>query len=153
LKERETYNFIKEVQKCALQTSDQEKLDRLFILIEDQQIFPFFEEIESVKKKLSNNDSTKFQFSYPDLETNEEFTQSEMNSWAASILTDIRSALDRALASAKLEPSNIDSVFLTGGTAYVPAIQNIFIDRFGKEKIESKNFFHSILSGLMESVK
>lgn len=153
LKERETYNFIKEVQKCALQTSDQEKLDRLFILIEDQQIFPFFEEIENVKKKLSNNESTKFQFNYPDLETNEDFKQTEMNTWATNILTDIQDALDRSLVSAKLETSDIDSVFLTGGTAYVPAIQKIFTDRFGSEKIESKNFFHSILSGLMESVK
>jgi hypothetical chaperone protein len=153
LKEKETYNFIKEVQKCALQTSDQEKLDRLFILIEDQQIFPFFEEIENVKKKLSSHESTKFQFNYPDLETFEDFKQNEMNAWAVNILTDIQSALDRALASAKLEYSDIDSVFLTGGTAYVPAIQKIFIDRFGSQKIESKNFFHSILSGLMESVK
>jgi hypothetical chaperone protein len=153
LKEKETYNFIKEVQRCALQTSDQEKLDRLFILIEDQQIFPFFEEIENVKKKLSNNESTKFHFNYPDLETNEDFKQTEMNTWAANILTDIQDALDRSLVSAKLETSDIDSVFLTGGTAYVPAIQKIFTDRFGSEKIESKNFFHSILSGLMESVK
>lgn len=153
LKEKETYHFIKEVQKCALQAADQKKLDRLFILIEDQQIFPFFEEIESTKKMLSTNEQTKFKFNYPDLETFEEFTQSELNLWAAPILSQISSALDRALESAGLKSSNIESVFLTGGTAYVPAIQKIFSDRFGTEKIESKNFFHSILSGLMESVR
>ena len=50
LKEKETYQFIKEIQKCALKEEDQKAIDRLFILIEDQQIFSFFEEIEKTKK-------------------------------------------------------------------------------------------------------
>jgi hypothetical chaperone protein len=44
-------------------------------------------------------------------------------------------------------------VFLTGGTAHVPFIQDEFRKMFGEEKLQTKNFFHSILSGLIESAR
>jgi hypothetical chaperone protein len=151
LKEKETFNFIKEVQKCALKNSDQKIIDRLFILIEDQQIFPFFEVIEKTKKLLSNQETANFEFNYPDIETSDQFTTAEFNTWSEPILTEISNSLDRCLASAGLVHEKIDSVFLTGGSAHVPSIQNIFNTRFGKNKIQTKNFFDSILTGLMES--
>lgn len=151
LKEKETYEFIREVQKCALKPADQLNIDRLFILIEDQQIFPFFEEIELTKKTLSNKPTAQFNFTYPDLETKEVFSTIEFETWAQPIKTEIFAALNRCLAQAHLQPNNIDYVFLTGGTAHVPFIQNDFKKLFGSEKLQATNFFHSILSGLIES--
>ncbi|MGZ3725394.1 MAG: Hsp70 family protein [Pseudobdellovibrio sp.] len=151
LKEKETYEFIKEVQKCTLKEIDQHHIDRLFILIEDQQIFPFFEEIEGTKKNLSKKPTAQFNFTYPDLETKEVFSSVEFETWAANIKTNIFDALNRCLAQAHLKHSDIDYVFLTGGTAHVPFIQNDFKKLFGAEKLQTKNFFHSILSGLIES--
>lgn len=153
LKEKETYQFIKEVQKCALKEQDQKAIDRLFILIEDQQIFPFFEEIEKTKKTLSQKPTSNFVFNYPDLETNEVFSMVEFENWSDKIKLDIFSALDRCLASASLKNTEIDHVFLTGGTAHVPFVQAEFVKRFGTEKMQTKKFFHSILSGLVESAK
>ncbi len=153
LKEKETYQFIKEIQKCALKDEDQKAIDRLFIMIEDQQIFPFFEEIEKTKKALSNRSTSSFEFNYPDLETNEVFSSVEFETWSDKIKTEILQALDRCLLQAGLKENQIDYVFLTGGTAHVPFIQQEFIRRFTKEKMQTKNFFHSILSGLIESAK
>jgi hypothetical chaperone protein len=153
LKEKETYEFIKEVKKCALKTEDKDKINRLFILIEDQQIFPFFEEIENTKKTLSNKFTADFIFDYPDLETNEVFSSVEFQKWAESFTQNIFSALERCFQQAQVKESEIDHVFLTGGTAHVPFIQEEFRKRFGANKLQSKNFFHSILSGLIESAK
>lgn len=153
LKEKETYEFIKEVKKCSLKEEDKDKIDRLFILIEDQQIFPFFEQIEKTKKGLSQKSTYEFEFDYPDLETNDVFSTSEFIEWSQSFKENIFSALDRCLTQAGLTEKQIDHVFLTGGTAHVPFIQKEFKNRFGETKLESKNFFHSILSGLIESAK
>lgn len=153
LKERDTYEFIKEVRKCALREEDKNAIDRLFVMIEDQQIFAFFEEIEKTKKKLSSAPTSSFKFDYPDLETNEVFSSAEFENWSAKVKTEIISALDRCLEQAGLKDSQIQHVFLTGGTAHVPFIQNEFVRRFGAEKLQTKNFFHSILSGLIESAK
>lgn len=153
LKERDTYEFIKEVKKCALKESDKEKIDRLFVLIEDQQIFPFFEEIEKTKKTLSKKATAQFSFEYPDLETQEVFSSVEFQNWAESFKKNIFAALERCFAQAQIPESKIDHVFLTGGTAHVPFIQDEFKNRFGADRLQSKNFFHSILSGLIESAK
>ncbi len=153
LKEKETYEFIKEVRKCALKPEDKDKIDRLFILIEDQQIFPFFEEIEKVKITLSNQQKSKFNFNYPDLETTAVFLKTEFQDWAESFKNNVFTALDRCLAKAQVSVTQIDHVFLTGGTAHVPFIQDEFKKRFGAEKLQSENYFHSILSGLIESAK
>ncbi len=153
LKERDTYEFIKEVRKCTLRPSDKALIDRLFIMLEDQQIFAFFEEIEKTKKNLSIKPTSSFKFDYPDLETAEVFSSFEFEDWSAKIKTEIFAALDRCLEQAGLQESQIEHVFLTGGTAHVPFIQNEFKQRFGAEKMETKNFFHSILSGLIESAK
>lgn len=151
LKERETYEFIREVQKCALKQEDKNNIDRLFVLIEDQQIFPFFESIEDTKKKLSSAATAKFDFTYPDLETTEVFSAQEFENWAEDVKRNIFEALERCLKQAGLKVSDIDHIFLTGGTAHVPFVQNEFRKMFGSEKLETKNFFHSILSGLIES--
>lgn len=153
LKEKDTYNFIKEVQKCALNDAQKKIIDRLFILIEDQQIFSFFEEIENVKKELSSKAEFDFVFKYPDIETEARFFKTEFETWSENTKVQIFAALDRALDQAGLSAEQIDHVFLTGGTAHVPFIQSEFEKRFPKNKLQSKNFFHSIMYGLIESAK
>lgn len=151
LKDRETYHFLKEVQKCALKDEDKRNLERLFILIEDQQIFPFFEEIEKTKRGLSAAEKVQFNFQYPDLETEDVFFCSEFDVWSAKIQSDIFAALDRCLDQAQLKDKDIQGVFLTGGTAHVPAIRRQFEQRFGVDKMQMKSYFHSVLSGLIEA--
>lgn len=153
LKERETYNFIGEVRKCALTEVQKSSIDRLFTLIEDQQIFSFFESIEAAKKNLSLQNSTPFKFNYPDLETEDHFNRSEFEFWASDFRSQIIAALDRSMQNAALSPDQIDFVFLTGGTAYVPFIRGEFEKRFGKAKLDSKSHFHSIIHGLNESAR
>ena len=39
-------------------------------------------------------------------------------------------------------------VFLTGGTSFVPAVQNLFAERFGSDRLMSADQFESIAYGL-----
>lgn len=150
LKEPDTYNFIKQVQKCSLRPQDKEQIQRLFTLIEDNQIFAFFEEIEKTKKILSLSETAQFLFDYPDLETDVLFSRTEFEDWSLKVKTAIFAAMDSAIKTAGLQDSDIDVVFLTGGTAYVPFVRQVFTERFGSTKVKDKNFFHSVLSGLVQ---
>lgn len=151
LKDKQTFEFIKEVQKCAIGTKDKAQVERLFILMEDQQIFPFFEKIEHTKRELSGNETSKFSFDYPGIETEDLFTRQEFQKWAVETQSKIMQALDRCLEAAKVQPEQIDLVALTGGTSQVPFIKDEFVRRFGAEKLQSQSHFHSVLSGLTES--
>jgi hypothetical chaperone protein len=152
LREKETYEFIKEVRKCSLTTADAEALERLFLLIEDQQIFPFFEAIEKTKRNLSSKEQTDFEFDYPGLEIKENFTVKQFIEWSMVTKEKIFASLDSCLASANVKPEQVDLVCLTGGTGQVPFIRQEFEKRFGKERLQTQSHFHSVLSGLVEYI-
>ncbi|MBO9665346.1 MAG: Hsp70 family protein [Bdellovibrio sp.] len=151
LKEKDTFEFIREVQKCSLTSKDKEAIERLFVLMEDQQIFPFFESIEKTKRGLSASAETVFSFDYPSLEIEETFTAAQFIDWAAQTKEKIFEALDRCMESAGVAAEQVDLVCLTGGTAKVPFIGGELEKRFGKEKLQTQSHFHSVLSGLVES--
>lgn len=153
LKEKENYNFLQELKKCALTERDKAAMSRLFVLIDDQQAFPFFEEIERTKRQLSVEKRAQFDFRYPELETTDTFFATEFAAWSEKIRNNIAEAVDRCLQQAKTKDDEIDLVFLTGGTAHVPFIRQEFENRFGVEKLQSGNAFHSVLSGLIEAAR
>jgi hypothetical chaperone protein len=151
LKEKDTYEFIREVRKCAITEKDKVAIERLFVLIEDQQIFPFFEAIEKTKRELSDQASSNFKFIYPGLEIYEGFSQTQFVDWAETTREKIFEGLDRCLSAAGVTTDKVDLVCLTGGTAKVGFIRAELEKRFGSERLQTQSHFHSVLSGLVES--
>jgi hypothetical chaperone protein len=151
LKEKATYEFIREVRKGAQGEKEKAAIDRLFLLLEDQQIFSFFERIEQTKRQLSAQDQAEFRFDYPDLELVTTFKRAEFETWAQTTKEKIFAAMDECLKQAGMTPAQIDLVSLTGGSAQVPLIRAEFENRFGAEKLRAQSQFHSVLSGLVES--
>lgn len=151
LREAETYNFIREIRKGALSVMDRENIDRLFLLIEEQQIFAFFEQIEKTKRNLSVEDGATFTFDYPGLEIATDFTRSEFVDWAGDFKVNVFAALESCLKQAGIDEENVDLVCLTGGSAKVPLIAAELESRFGRTKLQTQAHFHSVLSGLIEA--
>lgn len=151
LKEKETYEFIREVRKCSITLKDQMAIEKLFILIEDQQIFPLFESIEKTKRDLSSAERSDFKFLYPGLEIIENFSLGQFTEWSRDTKEKIFSAMDRCLTAGGITADQVDLVCLTGGTAKVSFIQKELEDRFGKARLQTQAHFHSVVSGLIES--
>ena len=56
--------------------------------------------------------------------------------------------VDRALAESDVAVEEVDHVFLTGGTSFVPAVRRLFDDRFGAGKVTAGGEFVSVSEGL-----
>lgn len=153
LKERDSFAFIQELKKCAMGPEDKRQIDQLIVLIEDQQIFPFFENIESAKRQLSSDASTQFEFHYPGIDVSDKILRTSFEQWSHPVYEKIFEALDRTFETSGVRPEDVDRICLTGGTAYVPAIRQEFVRRFGADKLQSQSAFHSVLSGLVEFSK
>ena len=151
LKEPATYEFIREVKKGALTDENKKAIERLMVLIDDQQIFSFFESIEGTKRKLSDQEEAKFEFNYPSLEIVEEFSRRDFERYAGETQNKIFHSLDNCLNQAGINPEQVDLVCMTGGSAQVPLIRAALEKRFGREKLATQAHFHSVLSGLIES--
>ena len=60
----------------------------------------------------------------------------------------MEACVDRVLEAAGMKPSDVDRVFMTGGTSFVPVVRAIFEKRFGKERISAGGEMISVASGL-----
>jgi hypothetical chaperone protein len=56
--------------------------------------------------------------------------------------------VDSLLRKTGIHAKEIDRVFLTGGSSFVPAVRRIFETRFGEEKIRTGDEFTSVARGL-----
>jgi len=74
--------------------------------------------------------------------------RTDFETWIADDLARIEGALDDVLTKTNTAPDEVDKVFLTGGTSFVPAVRQIFNRRFDAGKIESGGELLSIAHGL-----
>ena len=75
-------------------------------------------------------------------------SKAEFEKMITSEIEKIHACLDNFLADMGIRDSEINSVFLTGGTAYVPCIRNLLKKKFGADKIRQGDAFISVASGL-----
>jgi hypothetical protein len=68
--------------------------------------------------------------------------------WIESDLEKIRACVERLLTATGSDSTEINRVFLTGGSSLVPAVRKIFADRFGAERISGGSEFTSVAKGL-----
>lgn len=151
LKERETFEFIRNVEKCTFGALDKKRIQQLMVLVEDQQIFQFFEKIEWAKRRLSDVDAVDFEFLYPGIEVREEITRTQFEEWSSVVESTIAGTLQETLEIAGAHASEIDLICLTGGTAKVPRIRRMFEELFGEAKLRTTTEFHSVIGGLVSS--
>jgi hypothetical chaperone protein len=72
----------------------------------------------------------------------------EFEEWIAEELHAIAKFVDQMLDKSGVKPSEIDRVFLTGGTSFVPAVRRIFERRFGRDRMVGGSEFTSVAKGL-----
>ena len=74
--------------------------------------------------------------------------RSTFEKWIDEDLQKIRGAVERLLVRTDIGNGDIDRVFLTGGSSFVPAVRRIFQERFGAERISTGSEFTSVAKGL-----
>jgi hypothetical chaperone protein len=145
LKSRATIVRLRELERVSLEPA---KIAALINVIESDLGYYIFREIERTKLALSEYESASFEFRDPPTEIRRAVARFEFTDWIARACAEIAECVDRLLRTVAIERRNIDSVFLTGGSSFVPAVRRIFEERFGVEKIRMGNEFTSVARGL-----
>ena len=60
----------------------------------------------------------------------------------------MRPRIDSLIATSGVGAADVDMVFLTGGSSFVPAVPRIFEKRFGAARIRTGKQFTSVARGL-----
>jgi hypothetical chaperone protein len=145
LANRSTLFRLRELKREALEPA---KIGALVHVIENDQGYYLFRSVEKTKIDLSAAESADFLYSDAPVEITRVVARPEFEMWVANYLEEIERCIDRLMSAVALEPDQIDSVFLTGGSSFVPAVRKIFTTRFGTDRIHLGNEFTSVARGL-----
>lgn len=145
-------HVIRELREYFRYAIERDGLGKFIALIENDLGYPLYKAVADTKAALSHAATSKLEFRAQgfdyDLALDATIERAAFESWIADDLQKIEDAVDEALGEAKLDASEIDRVFLTGGTSFVPSVRAIFDQRFDPKKIETGDQLESIAYGL-----
>jgi hypothetical chaperone protein len=142
-------NNVREILKSArIRALEPEKIEALITLIEEDLGFQLHQAVQHVKFQLSLGQTAEFHFPDGSIDLRIPVTRREFEGWIKEDLRAIEVCVDELLKSSDINPRQVDRVFLTGGSSFVPAVRRIFSGRFGEERISAGNEFTSVAHGL-----
>jgi hypothetical chaperone protein len=145
LRAKDVLNMLRGVHAQSLEP---EKIGALIHFIKEDLGFHLHRAVQKVKCDLSTNPVATFQFSDGFVDLAAVVERASFEEWISEELGQIARCIDSLLSSSGILPKDIDMVFLTGGSSFVPAVRKIFETRFGEKRIRSGNEFTSVARGL-----
>jgi len=145
LKSRKNMELLKQIRFQALAP---ERLDALIELVDHDLGYRLYQAIESVKCSLSEQAHGQFDFSEATIAIERSVARRDFEQWIGAEVYAITSCVDRLLASCNVAAEEVDAIFMTGGSSFVPAIRAIFEQKFAGAAIRSGQEFSSVAEGL-----
>ena len=139
---------LRELKEFAIHANEPAKLNRFVEFLENNSGYPLYQSVAATKFQLSHHEQSSLKFSSGSIHIDSPVKRSDFESWIEEDLSDIGDTVDAAINSAGLSCSDVDKVFLTGGSSFVPAVRALFSKRFEQSKIETGDELVSISHGL-----
>jgi hypothetical chaperone protein len=139
---------LREIGEVARLSADPEPLRGLIRLIEEEQGYQLYRTVSAVKTRLSAEESAMFRFRCGDVAIEQRISRAEFEDWISPDLARLDATVGQALVAAGVGEREVDRVFLTGGTSFVPAVRRLFERRFGPDKVSAGGEFVSVAEGL-----
>ena len=128
-----------------------EKIEALLHLIREDLGYELHRSVQRVKRDLSEHTAAPFHFSDGVIEIAATVQRADFEEWIAEDLAQIETCVDSLIGASGVACQDVDMVFLTGGSSFVPAVRRIFESRFGAGRIRTGNEFTSVARGLAVS--
>jgi len=141
-----TRNVTEILKSARARAVEPDKIEALITLVDEDLGFQLHQAVQHLKYELSSAETAQFRFNDGSLELRQTVTRADFESWIADDLFAIENCIEGLFKT--VNSSDVDRVFLTGGTSFVPAVRAIFERRFGAERVRSGNEFTSVARGL-----
>jgi hypothetical chaperone protein len=139
---------LADLDAIAETADDPDGLAALRTMIDHDLGLDLYAAVTETKTRLSAETAAPFRFDRYGVTLDAMVSRADFEAWIAEDIAAIGRAMDGALAKAGLRDTDIDAIFMTGGTSHVPAVRGLFVERFGPDRIHVGNAFQSVASGL-----
>jgi hypothetical chaperone protein len=147
-------SFLKDHQATTLltqirpQSLEPEKIDALLHIIWNDLGYKLHRSIERAKVELSNHELSLVSFKDSPVEIREKARRLDFEAWIQPAISRIENCVERLLERCHVKPGDVDSVFLTGGSAFVPAVRRVFKRKFGADRLRGGEELTTVARGL-----
>ncbi len=143
-----TRNVAEILKNARARAQEPKKIEALINLIEEDLGYQLHQAVQRLKVELSHRESAEFRFRDGSMDIVAAVSRSDFEGWIAEELHSIERCVDTLLATCNIATREVDRVFLTGGTSFVPAVRRIFEARFTASRVRTGNEFTSVARGL-----
>jgi len=145
LKSSPTIEMLERVQRTS---TARDAISALLHLIDEDLGYELHEQVNTTKAALSVALDAEFHFALSPVSITWPATRAEFEAFLAPDLAALDGCVAGLLERSGLNPSTIDTVFLTGGSSYVPSVRRIFEARFPGATITGGEELTSVATGL-----
>ena len=145
LKSPPTLEMLERVRRTA---STPERLEAFLLLIKNELGYQLHDAVQRTKFELSAAAVAEFAFESGPVTIRKAVTRVDFEKWIGEEIATMAACVDRLIAASGLAFADVDRVFLTGGSSFVPAVRRIFVDRFGDAKVTGGEELTSVATGL-----
>ncbi len=138
----------RELQNLLRDSLDPDRIRAFLAFLDADAGYAMYRAVSAAKMQLSHAEEATLSLHVAGVDIERTIRRTEFESWIAPELAEIDACVDRALQEAGLGEAQIDRVFLTGGTSFVPAVRAQFEARFGASRLETGDQLVSIAYGL-----
>ena len=148
-----TSNVRQILHSARIRALEPEKIEALIAIIEGDLGYQLHQAVQKTKFELSQQEHAEFAFrdgppGTSTVELSMPVSRAQFESWIVDDLAAIERSIDTLLNNSGIRPHEVDRVFLTGGSSFVPAVRRVFTSRFGDERIRDGHEFTSVAQGL-----
>jgi hypothetical chaperone protein len=143
-----TREVIEQLDRLRAQALEPEPILALIHLIKSDLGYQLHRSVQRLKNRLSTDQQAEFEFVDGSLVLRAPVQRADFERWIADELLTLGRCVDGLMTSAGVSASDVDAVFLTGGSSLVPSVRRLFQDRFGTEKLRAGYELTSVAMGL-----
>ena len=125
-----------------------EKIDQFMHVITHELGYPLSKAIEATKFELTAHEASRLVFQELPVALSESVARQTFETWLQPSLQAIEVCIDRLLARCQMASTAVDCIFLTGGSSFVPAIRQVFAQKFEAARLRSGGELTSVVRGL-----
>ena len=125
-----------------------EKIDQFMHVITHELGYPLSKAIEAAKFELTAHAASHLVFQEPPVALREGVARQTFENWLQPSLQALEACIDRLLTQCQMAPMDVDCIFLTGGSSFVPAIRHLFAQKFDAARLRSGGELTSVVRGL-----
>jgi hypothetical chaperone protein len=139
---------LRELERLQRTSLSPDKIAAFLEIIRNDWGFNIYRAVSDAKMRLSSAATATFALRLGELDIEREITRRDFERWIADDIARIERTVDRLLQSKGVGVGEIDSVFLTGGSSFIPAVRRLFETRFGAGRLADGENFQSVAFGL-----